>query len=263
MAEKYTYHSIPASRIATFDVYSIGLKRHHVSALLEFDVTDSRKKLRELRRRGRKVSFNAWLIKVISRTVQQHPEAAAYLYNKKKLITFEDINISILVEKVIDNGKVPFPLVIEKTNKKSIEEIALEIEKARHQIISDEDIVLNKPSKAYENLYYCLPGFLRRMIWRWMLRRPRFTHRKMGNVVITSLGTIGKINGWFIHQTVHPLSFGMGSIIKKPRVIDELIKAREILNMTVLMDHDVLDGAPMVRFINDLTRDIENGSELV
>jgi len=262
MTGKYTYHSIPTSRIATFDVYAVGLQRHHVSALLEFDVTTSRKKLRELKRRGRKVTFSAWLIKVISRAVQQHPEAAAYLYSKKKLITFDDINISILIEKEIDGKRVPIPLVIERTNEKSIEEIALEIEKAGRQIISDKDIVLNKPSKMYENLYYHLPGFLRRMIWRWMLRRPRMVHRKMGNVVITSLGMIGKINGWFIHQTVHPLSVGTGSIIKKPRVSDDRIEAREILNMTVLMDHDVLDGAPMVRFINDLTRYIENGSEL-
>jgi pyruvate/2-oxoglutarate dehydrogenase complex dihydrolipoamide acyltransferase (E2) component len=32
--------------------------------------------------------------------------------------------------------------------------------------------------------------------------------------------------------------------------------------MTVLLDHDVLDGAPMVRFLNSLNTSIENGAGL-
>jgi hypothetical protein len=57
-----------------------------------------------------------------------------------------------------------------------------------------------------------------------------------------------------------PLSFGIGSVLKKPVVIDNEIRIREILNMTILVDHDVIDGAPMVRFLNDLTKYIESGA---
>lgn len=53
------YKKIPQSRIATFDTVSVGLLKHHISAMLEFDVTDSRKRLKELRRSGINVSFNA------------------------------------------------------------------------------------------------------------------------------------------------------------------------------------------------------------
>jgi len=83
----------------------------------------------------------------------------------------------------------------------------------------------------------------------------------MGNVAVTSVGMTGKINGWFIHKSVHPVSFGVGSVIKKPVVIDNEIKIRDILNMTILVDHDVIDGAPMVRLLNDLTNYIETGKE--
>jgi pyruvate/2-oxoglutarate dehydrogenase complex dihydrolipoamide acyltransferase (E2) component len=81
----------------------------------------------------------------------------------------------------------------------------------------------------------------------------------MGNVSITSLGMVGKINGWFIPISIHPICFGIGSIIKKPVVKDDKIEIGEILNITVLMDHDVVDGAPMARFIKDLSKNIENG----
>jgi pyruvate/2-oxoglutarate dehydrogenase complex dihydrolipoamide acyltransferase (E2) component len=259
MKQSYSYRQIPRSRIATFDTFSIGLFKHHVSSILEFDVTEPRKRLQEIRRAGTDISFNAWLVKVISMVVVQHREAAAYLYNKKKLIIFDDVNISLIIEKKLEGQKVPIPLVIEKANEKSALEIGLEIAKAKETELTKKDIVLQKRTTRNENLYYHLPGFLRRAIWRIMLRNPRFAFQKMGNVVITSVGMMGRINGWFIHKSIHPLSFGVGSVLKKPVVVDNRVKVREILNMTILSDHDVMDGAPMVKFLNELTKCIEKG----
>jgi pyruvate/2-oxoglutarate dehydrogenase complex dihydrolipoamide acyltransferase (E2) component len=259
MNKQYEFQKIPKTRIATFDVYEMGLQKHHVSALLEFDVTESRAKLRELKRSGKKISFNGWLIKAISKAVKLHPEAAGYIYSKKKLIVFKDINISFIVEKTINEKKVPMPIVIEKTNEKTAEEITAEIEDAKNFELSEKDIIMNKKSRANERMYYRLPKFLRILFWRYMLSHPKFAYEKMGNVIVTSLGAMGKINGWFVHKSVHPLSFGIGSVLKKPVAVNDEIKIREILNMTILIDHDPIDGAPMVRFINKLTEYIENG----
>ena len=262
MNNSFSFKKIAQSRIATFDTFAVGLQKHHVIAILEFDVTESRRRLKELRRNGNNVSFNAWIIKVISTILQQYPEASAYLYNKKKLIIFNDINISVLVEKKIGSDKVPIPMVIRKTNEKSSLEITLEIENAKNQELSENDIFQRKKSIKPEKLYYFLPGFLRRALWKIMLANPKFAYKAMGNAVITSVGMMGRINGWFLHKSIHPVSFGIGSIIKKPVVIGNEIKIREILNMTILIDHDVIDGAPMVRLLNDFTKYIENGELL-
>jgi pyruvate/2-oxoglutarate dehydrogenase complex dihydrolipoamide acyltransferase (E2) component len=258
----YQYRKIPRSRIATFDVYSVGLLKHHVSALLEFDVTESRQKLSNLRKTGTKVSFNAWIIKAISRALEKYPDTSSFLYSKKKLITFNDHNISFLVEKQVGDQKVPLPMVIHQVNLKSALNINQEIEDVKSQVVTEKDIVLDKRSKFYERLYYHLPGFLRKRIWRYMINHPKWAYQNMGNVSITSLGMMGRINGWFIHKSIHPISFGIGSIIQKPAVVDGDIKIREILNMTILMDHDVIDGAQMVRFLKELTKNIEMGAEL-
>ncbi len=262
MKDDYIFIRIPQSRIATFDIFSVGLLKHHVSALLEFDVTESRTRLRELRKNGFNISFNAWIIKVIGSILQNHPEASAYLYNKKNLILFNDINISVLVEKKIGDKKVPIPVVIDKANLKTALEITNEIENAKNQELSGSDIVINKQSNLSERLYYHMPGFIRRALWKFLLRNPKIAYKKMGNAVITSVGMIGKINGWFIQKSVHPISFGIGSVIRKAVVIGNEIKIREILNMTILVDHDVIDGAPMVRFLNDLTKSLETGEFL-
>jgi pyruvate/2-oxoglutarate dehydrogenase complex dihydrolipoamide acyltransferase (E2) component len=262
MAQSYSYSKIPSSRIATFDVFSIGLTKHHVAAMLEFDVTDARKKIREIRRSGTKVSFNAWILKAIASTLVQYPEAAAYLKGKRELVIFNSVNISFLVEKNVNGKKVPLPLLIKNCNTKSLYEITREIEDSVTLATSSSDIVLNKKPAITERLYYFLPGFLRHLVWKIMLRNPIFAFGKMGNVSVTSVGMMGQLNGWFIHRAVHPISFGIGSVLKKPMVVDDEIKIREVLNATILMDHDVIDGAPMVRFIKDLSTKIERAEEL-
>lgn len=263
MKQNHHYSKIPQSRIATFDVYSIGLKKHHVSALLEFDVTDCRQKLSDLRRTGTNISFNAYLVKAISQSLEKFPQASSFLYSRKKRITFRDHNISLLVEKQIGDEKVPLPVVLEKVNFKSAVDITREIGNVKDQLVTSGDIVLTRKPGVPERLYYHLPGFLRRAVWRYMLNHPRLAFRKMGNVAVTSVGMMGRINGWFIHKSIHPISFGVGSILKKPAVVDNEIKIRDILNMTVLIDHDVIDGAPMVRFLKELTKNMETGADSV
>lgn len=256
----YKIRKFAKSRIATIDICEIGKRKHHITGLIELDVTESRKRIREYNRNNKnKVSFNAWIIKVIAYTISKHESSASYLKGKNSLITFEDVNVSTIVEKDLDGQKVPIPLIIEKTSETSIEEITKQIKDAKNKKLTKKDIVLQKKANIIERLYYILPSFLRRCFWTYLLRHPKQAFKKMGNVAITSIGMIGRINGWFVPISIHPVCFGIGSIIKKPIVVKDLIEIREILNMSVLLDHDVIDGANMARFINDLSKNIENG----
>ena len=133
----YKIQGFPDSRIASMDVCEIGKHKHHITAILEFDVTESRRKIREYNKNNpAKISFNAWLIHVIARTIKKHETASSYLIGKKKLIIFNDINISVIVEKSLNGTKVPFPLVIEKANEISIESIAAKISMAKEQVLT-------------------------------------------------------------------------------------------------------------------------------
>jgi len=252
----------PKTRIATFDVCSVGMQKHHVAAMIEVDVTESRKKIRLSRSKTVRISFFAWLIKVISLTIKDHEHAAGYLKGKRKIMTFHDINVSVEVEKSLNGQKVPVPLIIDKANETSVESITRQISEARDVEFRDKEIVLHARSNCWERIYYVLPGFVRRFFCKFLLKNPRLAFEKMGNVAVTSIGMARNVNGWFIPVSVHPVCFGIGNIVKKPKVIDDKIEIREILNMTVLMDHDVMDGAPMARFISDLSANIEKGAGL-
>ncbi|MDN3686995.1 2-oxo acid dehydrogenase subunit E2 [Cyclobacterium jeungdonense] len=259
----YKIQKFPNSRIASIDVCEVGKQKHHVTGLLEFDVTDSRKKIKGYNNtNNHKISFTAWLISVIGYTLKKYETSSAYLLGRNKLMIFEDINVSIIVEKDLKGTKVPIPLIIERANEVSMESITAQIAEAKNEEFTENDIILRKKTRQWEKVYYSLPGFLRRYFWKFILKHPKLAFKKMGNVAFTSIGMIGKVNGWFIPISVHPICFGVGSVLKKPTVIDDSIEIREILNMSVLMDHDVLDGAPMVRFICDLKENIEIGLNL-
>lgn len=256
----YKINRFPDSRIASIDICEIGKRKHHVTGLVEFDVTESRKKIREYNKSHiNKISFNAWLISVIGYTIKKHETSSSYLIGKNRQIIFDDINISIVVEKTINGLKVPIPLIIEKAHEVSIESITKQITEAKNIEFTDKEIVLHRKTNQLENIYYSLPKFLRRCFWKILLKHPKLAFKKMGNVAFTSLGMIGKVNGWFIPLSIHPICFGISSIIKKTTVFNDRIEIREILKASILIDHDVIDGAPMARFINDLSRNIENG----
>ncbi len=256
---KYKIHKFPKSRIATIDVCAMGKKKHHVSAFLEMDVTLAKEKIKKYKKDVGKISFIAWLIKVIGHTVAEKNAVAAYLAGKQKTIYFADVNISFLIEKEINEEKVPVPLLLEKANTLKIKTITQLLNQAKQKVLSKNQVVIQKRSTRAERFYYHLPGFVRRTIWKFMLKRPKMLFEKMGNVVVTSLGMYGKINGWFVPISIHPVCFGIGSVMKKPVVKDDNIEIRDILNLTVLIDHDVIDGGSMARFISALNKNIEAG----
>jgi pyruvate/2-oxoglutarate dehydrogenase complex dihydrolipoamide acyltransferase (E2) component len=58
---------------------------------------------------------------------------------------------------------------------------------------------------------------------------------------------------------VQTLGLVVGGIARKPAVVEDRIEPREILNLTVAFDHDVVDGAPAARFVRRLVELIESG----
>jgi pyruvate/2-oxoglutarate dehydrogenase complex dihydrolipoamide acyltransferase (E2) component len=254
----------PKSRVATFDVGKIGRKKHHIIALLEIDVTVAKAKIKEQLKSGREIGFTAWLLKVIATTIATHKYIHSINYKGRKQIIFNDIDISIPIEKEVDGIKVPLATVIREVNKKSIDEINSEIQQAKSQKInSEKDYVLNNEGEKNGNqIFFNLPQFIRLIIWKLILRNPFTKKKNMGTVIVTNIGMFGKFPGWIIPKSIHNLCFGVGTIMKKPWISDNMIAIRDIMHLTILFDHDAVDGSPAAKFTDALVRNIENAIEL-
>jgi hypothetical protein len=96
-----------------------------------------------------------------------------------------------------------------------------------------------------------------------MGRDPRIPVSMAGTVDITSVGMFGGgHSGWGLTPTGTSLGLVVGGIAWKPAVVEGRIEPREILNLTVVFDHDVIDGGPATRFAHRLVELIESGSGL-
>ena len=257
---KFKEKRFPKSRIGTLDVFAIGLKKHHVKALIELDVTLARELIGRHKEAGRPISFTAWMVKTISRTVEAFEDVHAYLKNKRTRLVFDDIDITVMVEREHGGDKVPLPYIIRQTQLKSIDEITAEINNAKTRKLSEDQVAMNSSRNAlWANMYFSLPGWVRRMVWKYFAIAPRQAQQMMGSIIFTSIGMFGEVRGGIVHTSVHPLGFGAGSIVKKPAVINDEIQVREFLHLTVLLDHDVVDGVVMAKFVARLSAYIENG----
>ncbi|MBN2065279.1 MAG: 2-oxo acid dehydrogenase subunit E2, partial [Candidatus Thermoplasmatota archaeon] len=56
--------------------------------------------------------------------------------------------------------------------------------------------------------------------------------------------------------------FVLGGITKKPGVANGSISIRDFFHITITCDHDLIDGSPLVRFIDRFTELCEDGFAL-
>ena len=255
--------TFPRSRLSTIDLGRIGVKKHHIAALLEIDVTRARSGLRVANRDGRSsVSFFAWLVKNVASSLASHPTAHGVRVGRRTVATFEHVSVSIMVERIVDGERVPLPLLIPNADTRTVEDIEAQIAVARRDPINAGTVVIGEQDKFAYKLYYALPGFVRRWLLRRALSNPHRLQSMMGSVVITSVGMGGRVKGWFIPKSLHPVCIGVGAVTSKAVVLNGRIEPREVLHMTVLVDHDVVDGAPASRWISSLVKAMENGAEI-
>ncbi len=257
----YEERSFPAFRTPTLDTLDWGKAKHHIPLLLEVDVTRARSYIRERKvSTGQGLSFTGFVIKCIAQAVSEHKYIHAMRKGKKRLILFDDVDISVVIERAVDQGNpgetLPMPYLIRQANRKTLPEIHAEIRTAQTAVIPAGAVQLDASRHAMlTQAFTWLPQFMRNwLVWRRLANDPFFAKQAMGTIAVTSMGSAAAYcgYGWAIPISIHPLVFALGNIAQKPGVVGDAIAIREYLSLTILFDHDVVDGAPVFRFTQRL-----------
>lgn len=166
-----------------------------------------------------------------------------------------------MVEKEVNGTLVPLPYVIRRADQKSLPEIQEEIEACKAQQVAGESgyVLGEGGAPGWIKLFVSLPQWLRLPLFRMFLQNPLRAKNAMGTIMITTVGMVGHTRGWIMPYSIHPLALALGSINKQPLVRKGQVEIGQILHLTVLIDHDVVDGAPAARFIDDLVKKLEAG----
>jgi pyruvate/2-oxoglutarate dehydrogenase complex dihydrolipoamide acyltransferase (E2) component len=237
-----------------------GARKHNVHALLEIDVTKARSYIKEIKeKRKADLSFTGWIIKCVAQAVISHREINAYRHGKRRIFVFEDVDIPIPVERKVAGETRPMAYIIRRANTKTVFDITKEIRSVQKEDVLENTQLLGGYLTRLERLVLGAPMFIKKLLLL-QARRSAFLRKKhMGTVGVTAIGMFGKFPGWAVGIGIPATLVVVGGLIKKPGVVEDSIQIREYLHVTVTVDHDLVDGGPLARFVSHLTEYMENG----
>ena len=260
------YHVVeltPGKRI-WLNTLELSWTAHTIYGLLEVDVTDARKYIAEHKAQtGESLSFTAFLAVCLARAVEEHKEVQACFKGRRQMMIFDDVNIGLMVEHKAGGKGALMGHVVVGANHKTYREIHDEIRSVQSTAVPSGR---GMPSwfRSAMLLPWPLSGLTKALIRANRRRDPLSFVSMGGSVAITSVGMFGGgHSGWGLTPTPQSLGLVVGGIAWKPAVLDGRIEPREMLSLTVLFDHDVVDGAPATRFTRRLVELIESGYGLV
>lgn len=256
----YQVIELPPGRRLWVNTLDLSWTPHTIYGLLEVDVTNARKIIanhKELT--GETLSFTGFLTLCLARAVDEDKSIQTYRKGDKQLILFDDVNVGLMIERKVGEKAGLMGHVIQGANRKSFREIHDEIRRVQSEPVP--------PGRGMPNWFRSI------MLWSWPLsklviallrinarRDPTIAISMGGTVSITSVGMFGGgHSGWGLSPTLNSLGLVVGSISWKPAVVDGRIEPREILNLTVTFNHDIVDGGPATRFVRRLVELIESG----
>ncbi len=261
--ERYKIHPFSKTREMIAEATRQSKYYSHIHGIMEVDVTEALEIMNRYREKtGERLSFTAWTIKCVAQAVSEFPIVQTFRVGRNKMIEFHDVDVKCNVEKNIDGINVPIQYIIRKVNEKSFKEIHEEIRQAQEYKADDERVKERKIKRQQKRLMG-LPKFIRNFFWQSIMTNPFKIKKNLGTIGVTAVGMYAKgISGWILPVTPHSSTVAIGSIVKKPIFIDGNFKPRDILHITIVVNHDVVDGAPAVRFANRIEELMVNAFDL-
>ncbi|HNQ69598.1 MAG TPA: 2-oxo acid dehydrogenase subunit E2 [Bacteroidales bacterium] len=234
---------------------SVTKDKNAIHCISEVDITKPRDLIKKhFEKTGEKLSLTAYIVACLSNVIKDYPQFNSFIKGKK-LILLDDITISVLIEREIDGGKVPEPIGIQKAQYKTYLQMHKEIREAKNQ---QTDKLGSLSGKIWINL---IPSFFLRLMIR-MADKNIYMAKKYGKIAVTAIGMYCKEPIWCIPHGSATVLLTIGSIDKKVIELDNQFVSREHLCLSVSFDHDIIDGAPASRFMNDLINEIKSGENI-
>jgi pyruvate/2-oxoglutarate dehydrogenase complex dihydrolipoamide acyltransferase (E2) component len=257
MIKKKGYKSLPLSfnRLAVIASATVTKEKNAIHSLTEVDITEPRKLIKEhFEKTGEKLSLTAYIVTCLAHVIKDHPQLNSFIKGRKHII-LDDVTISVLIEREVAGEKVPEPLGIKGAQGKTYYQINKEIREAKMQ---QTDSLGSLSGQAWISL---IPGFFLKQFIRFADKNIHMA-KKYGKIAVTAVGMYSKDPIWFIPHGTATVLITFGSINNKVVEIDKQFFSHEHLCLTVSFDHNIVDGAPASRFMNQLIETIKSGKLL-
>ena len=244
----------PSRRLVTAAVRA-GRRIMPMHGLFDVDISTAKRRLGE---HDPPLSFTAFVIATLARAAADHPEVHAYRDWRGRLVQHRHVDVQTLVEVPTGGGQFGLVHVVRDADIRSVADISDEIRAV------STDATSTRGGRLLQTLAPGLgriPGLYRAMYAA--MSRLRRVHLASGTVQVTAVGMFADGGGYAIAPaTLASLSLVVGGISRRPRAVGDHIEVRDVLDLTLTIDHNVVDGGPSTRFATDLRRLLHTAAAL-
>ncbi len=253
---EFLIEPFPVSRQLIVDANRLGSRKHTIYGLLEFDVTEARRRLAAHKAQtGEARSFTAFVAWCLAQAVAEIPEVHTLRDWRGRLVTFKDVDIAVVIEIELEGRRFPMSHILRSAQQRSFLELHDEI----RAVQADAGKSASRQRWPRLRWFFRLPIWLRDRVYDYLYASPARVKRNTGTVGLTALGMFAEMGGWGIHRPTHNCSVVVGGIEAKPLARAGQVVVREVLNVTIGVNHDVVDGIPAARFANRFRELVEAG----
>ncbi len=250
-----TSRPFPSSRRLVTAAVRAGRRIAPMTGLFQVDITTARRMLAET---DPPLSLTAFVVACVGRAAANHPEVHAYRDWRGRLVEHRHVDVQVLIEVPTDQGPFGLVHVIRDADIRSVAEISVEIRAVKAQPSSTGN---GRLLDTLAPTLGRLPGLYRAMYA--VMSRSHRVRDAIGTVQVTALGMFAGGGGFAIAPpTLASLAVVVGGINASPILVDGNIEALDQLDLTVTIDHNVVDGAPATRFAGDLRQIMQGASVL-
>ena len=255
MKKGYSIKPLSFNRRLVAASASVTAAKNTFHSLAQVDISEPRRLLNlHFKKSGVKLSFTAYIVYCLVQVIRDHPHLNSFI-RRRSLIQLDDVTVSVLVEREFDGEKVPEPASIKAAQGLTFREISQQIREAKgHSAGNIGD------GSGMDWIRY-IPGFLLRTFIRMADRNLRLA-KQYGKVAVTAVGMFSQEPVWFIPHGSATVLITVGSIEKRQVLIENKYETREFLCVTGSFDHDIVDGAPAARFMNQFLETVRSGKYL-
>ncbi|MBN2697957.1 MAG: 2-oxo acid dehydrogenase subunit E2 [Bacteroidales bacterium] len=255
MQKGYTSERLGFNRKMVAASASVTARKNTIHSVAQVDITEPRRLIKAyFEKTGEKLSFTAYIVYCLAQVVKEHPHLNAFI-RRNRLITLEDVTVSVLVEREFGGEKVPEPVSIRAAQNLTYRQISKQIRDAQKNVSKG----LGESSGM--GWIRFIPKFLLKTFVRIAARNIKMAMR-YGEVAVTAVGMFSREPVWFIPHGSGTVLITVGSIEQKTVFINDRHEVREFLCLTGSFDHDIVDGAPAARFMNQFLETVGSGKYL-
>jgi pyruvate/2-oxoglutarate dehydrogenase complex dihydrolipoamide acyltransferase (E2) component len=243
----------PPNRRLVTAAMRAGRRKMPMYGLVDVDLTEANRLLASHDPPG---SLTAFVVATVARAAAAHPQVHAYRNWRGQLVTHHHVDVGTMVEISTPQGPFAIPHLLRDADIRQVPELTAELHRVKREpSTSSSGRWLERAAPAATRIPGAVPAMY------GVMARSVSARQRIGTVAVTAVGMFAGGGGFGITSlTLMSLEVIVGGMTPRPRIVDGQVAVRDVLDLTLVIDHNVVDGAPAARFAAEFRELLESAS---